>query len=119
VATTTFALDADGNRDYSGGKLNLLTGTDAIVQGVRSRLRFFLGEWFADESIGVDYHGLILVKNPNLTLIQAHLRKQIASAPGITAVLSVTLERDSATREATVTWVATTVEDETITDVVN
>jgi hypothetical protein len=118
MSVATFALDADGFRDYSGGTLNILTGTDAIVQGVRSRLQFFLGEWFADESLGVDYWGLVFVKNPNLTLIQSHLRDVIAGSPGITAVHSVSIELDSDTREATITWRATTIDQETVEDVV-
>jgi hypothetical protein len=54
-----------------------------------------MGEWYADENEGLPYWTKILVKNPNLPAIREIIRARIAATPGISEVLSISLERDS------------------------
>lgn len=98
------ALDADGDLDITAGDLVLVSDADAILQAVRIRLQFFQGEWFLDESAGLPYFQDILVKNPDMNVLQFLFRKAILETPGITAVNALTLSVDSATRSLSVSY---------------
>jgi hypothetical protein len=95
-------LELDNNsdlviRNYS---LQIVDGMDAIRQSVQSRLRLFLGEWFLDTRRGVDYHGLILIKQPNRATVESTLKREILSAPGVESLESFELQ-DSEDEERT------------------
>jgi hypothetical protein len=79
----------------SNGNLVISSGHDAARQAVYNRLRFFKGEWFADENVGVPYWSDILIKNPNIPAIREVIRKAIEETPGISEVISISLERDT------------------------
>lgn len=82
-------LDADNDLDLSTGGLELITGTDEIVQKLVTRLQFFLGEWFLDARQGIPYFEDVLVKNPDLVVIQGIFREAILETPGVAALLGV------------------------------
>lgn len=77
------------------GNLVISSGHDAARQAVNYRLRLFMGEWFMDENEGVPYWTQILIKNPNLPAIREIIRARIAATPGISEVLSISLEKDT------------------------
>jgi len=77
-----------------------------IVSDVRSRLQFFAGEWFLDQSIGLPYYQQILVKNPNLAAVKALFYREILATPGISSITSLTLDFNRAQRQLTVTYSA-------------
>lgn len=91
VVPTDFALDESGDlalREGANGALEiyLVEGVDAIVQRLRILLRFWLGAWFLDTSEGIPYLEQILVKNPDVRLIQLLFRRVILQCPGIARV---------------------------------
>jgi len=90
------------------GNLSLVDGTASIIQHLRIRLRFFLGEWFLDERIGIPYFERVLKKNPNRAVVIATIRKVIISTPGVTAITDFDLSIDTATRIGQVSFKATT-----------
>lgn len=59
------------------GDLAVVTGIYQSVQQVRDRLLTFIGEWFLNLAYGVDYKKDILVKNPNMNIVNARLKKAI------------------------------------------
>ena len=65
------------------GDLSLADGDAAIRQRLLLSLQLFLGEWFLDTTKGVPYYQFILVKNPNLDLVEATIKNVILSCPGI------------------------------------
>lgn len=84
------ALDLDpldpGYRDLElDGTNDLLTadGKAAILQDILQQIGAYLGEWFLDNTIGVDYYGKILVKNPNPNEINAIFIAKILGVPGV------------------------------------
>ena len=95
-------LDTAGNLDVTGHQLNIATGEEAIAQHLRIRLRFFLGEWFLDERLGIPYFRDILVKSPNLDLINAIYRQVVQHTPGISSVRSVNVQLDAKSRTLSV-----------------
>lgn len=104
----TFKLTPDGDLDISGGNFTILRGTDAIVQAVIVRLKFFLGEWFLARDAGIPWFQDILIKAPDVQLIQTIFRDAILGVTGILALNSLDLAYDAAARRLTVTFSATT-----------
>ncbi len=87
-----------GDIDLTGHRLNLATGEAAIEQQVNVRLRFFYEEWFLDRSQGIPYFRDVLIKSPNITAVTYIFRQAILTTPGISAVNSINVKIDSATR---------------------
>ncbi len=91
--------------DFSTGDLVLLTGSAAVAQQLKIRLRMFLGEWFLDTRTGMPYFQSILVKNPNFAAIKSIFREAIVTTPGVSDVGDITLTLDSS-RQANVAFQA-------------
>lgn len=91
-------LDASGDLELVDGEFSLTSGAEAIAQELRQRLLFFLGEWFLDVRLGVDYFGTILVKNPNMSRVNQLYRAVIIGTDGIKSIRSLDFDFDSATR---------------------
>lgn len=99
-----FKLTEDGEWYVNGGAFETVAGQEAVTQGARVRLRMFLGECYLDESVGVDYLGSILVKNPDELLIRAVLAERLASVPDVTGVFGAELVREEGTRDASISF---------------
>lgn len=97
---SNFLLDPITNHlDLSGASLKLVTDPNAeIRQKIAVRLRFFRGEWFLDQNIGMPYFQNILVKNPNLPMIQSLYREAIVTVPGVSDVKNFTYTFDGKIR---------------------
>lgn len=108
VVTTDADNPVEGDLMLVNGDFVLVRGLDAIEQHLRVRLRFFLGEWFLDEREGVPFFRDIFVKNPNVSLITAELRRVVTSTPGVSSCEQLTVDIDAGARRATVTIRATT-----------
>ena len=107
---TDIALDytgQTGDLDLTGHRLNLTTGTAAIEQQVRLRVRYFEGSWFLDERQGIPYFRSILIKAPDLELVESLFRTAIRGTPGISTVNSMELTLDAPTRTLAVQFTAT------------
>lgn len=79
--------------------------TDSILQAVRIRLKWFLGECpLYDEEVGTDYYGVILVKNPDKTLASSEIRSQIMLVTEVTEVVSVDISVDPRTRKGKLSY---------------
>jgi hypothetical protein len=108
-------LDADGDLDVSAG-LQFSTGAAAVSQGIRIRIQMFRGEWFLDLDAGVPYHQDLLGAKFNDTRARAAFRDAIVSAPGVAALLSLTVAFNRSTRVLDVAWKVRTEFDDTIED---
>jgi len=118
-------LDADGDLAVANGDLVLAGGNTAddnqaaVRQAIACRLRLFLGEYYLDETKGVDYFGQILIKNPDPLVVRELLRQEIAGTPDVVAVIGADLLLDNATRSASISYTVQSVySTEPITDVV-
>ncbi len=112
TVTISYANAANPNYgDLLIAKGNLVLTDDAsgetTSQLVACRLRLFLGEWFLDTRLGVDYLGQILVKDPDLAAIGALLKATILATPGVASVTSYSQTYDSQRRSFSVTWAGT------------
>jgi len=95
-----------GDLDLTGHQVSLITGEAAIEQQVRFRLRFLTGSWYLDEAQGLPYLEDILIKNPDLLLVQSLFREAIESTPQISSVNSINVTLGEA-RKLSVTFSAT------------
>lgn len=71
-----------------GGDFAMVSGNDQIAQNVLQTLGVFLGEWFLDNTIGLDYYGTVFIKNPNQAAINAMFISAVLGVPGVTSVLN-------------------------------
>lgn len=88
----------DSSDDMTLGKPFLVNSPQAVEQLIRTRLRFWKGEWFADTSDGTDYMGGVLGerynKNPD-----AVVRERILGTPGVDAILLYQSTYDGSSRD--------------------
>lgn len=94
----------------SGGDLHIgaegdVATTGSVVQAVKIRLKWVLGEWRLSPALGFPYYEEVFVKNPNLVKIKSFLRDLIMQVDGVTDVASVEIETDAKTRKAKFTVV--------------
>lgn len=109
----------DLDLDRSEGLSKRLTGSEYRKQKIRQRLLFIRGEWFADTRLGMPWFEEILVKNPDLRLVQARIRDCVLSVKGITSCRLAEFSYDAKTRNLAVAYEATDIDGATITDVVS
>ncbi len=104
-----------GDIDLSRG---LIGGQEYIAQRVGNRLKFFLGEWFLDQRLGVPYFREILRKGAPSDVVRSVIRQVILETPGILSVERCDVTPGAAPREIRVDWEATAttgqVTDETL-----
>lgn len=86
--------------------VRIIRGADAVIQRIRVRFRWFLGEWFLDTRQGVPYYRDVLVKSPDQILISSIFRAVLRSVPGVKAVRSFQASLEPATRTLTVDFEA-------------
>jgi hypothetical protein len=101
-------------------KLNLLTHDMDVTGGVASltndfngettaqliaiALKNFLGEWFLDNRIGVDYLGVAFKKNFDPGSFEAMVRATIMGVVGVQQITAYSQTFVSVTRTMNVTW---------------
>ena len=92
----------------ASGQLAFHSDTRSIVaQAVATRLRTMVGEWYQAPSIGIDYLGQVLVKNPNVATLQRYFSSQIAAVQGVDTVNSVVCTFNAGTRTLSVNFKVT------------
>ena len=78
--------------------LSIIDGTAGYEQNLVIRLRFFKGDWFLDQRLGVPYYDDIFLKNPDLILVRTIFREVILETAGTDSIERFDLSVDSATR---------------------
>jgi hypothetical protein len=103
-ATTprTIRLTDQDDLDISAGTLIVTSGVEAVRSAVRIRLQAFLGEWFADTTIGTPWFQSILIKNPDPSVLNSVFRDRLFGTPGVTSLNSLDLSYDRVNRTLTV-----------------
>jgi hypothetical protein len=86
--------------------VRIIRGPDAIVQRIKQKFGFFLGEWFLDQRLGLPYFEDILVKNPDIGQVTSIFRSTLVGTPGLGQVLSINVEVDKRTRTGSVNFEA-------------
>lgn len=106
---TIKALDANNDIFLQDGQIHRISEAPETIQQIRSRLLFYLGEWFLDATGGVDYFGIVFVKPVNLSLIESELKSTIINTDGVLELNEFELDYDSTTRKLIVDFEAETI----------
>jgi hypothetical protein len=85
------------------GRAQLVRGPAATRQAWITHLTLFLGEWFRDQSLGIDYQNLILDKKPSNTVLRAIFARASRETPGVKEVSDLRFALEARTRVLTVT----------------
>ena len=96
--TTTHDLDV------TAGKLTLLDGVDYVAQACEVRLKFFLGEWFLDQRLGVPWFQKILGQKPRLNAVSEILQSAALTTPGLDAITEWELDYTGASRSLSISF---------------
>ena len=76
--------------------------TDSVLQAIKIRLKWFLGEWRINTTYGMPYYDEVFIKNPSTALIEDRVRTEILSVDGVQAVESISVVIDKPTRVAAI-----------------
>ena len=77
------ALDSNNDLIFEEGSIKIVSGAAQVVQQVRSRLLFYLGEWSLDLTAGTPYFQSIFIKPVNLSNIELIIKNRILNTEGI------------------------------------
>lgn len=91
-------LDSSGDLEVIDGEFSLTSGSEAVAQELRQRLLFFLGEWFLDTRLGVDWFGIALVKAPDWKRMEQMIRQVVRGTEGIKTVRKIDFDFDAENR---------------------
>lgn len=103
------ALDPSSHDLLLTTDLSLVTGVDAIKQHLKIRLWLFQGELFYDTSRGVPYYQDVLVKLPNLQIIESIFQDVILETPGVLSIDTMDLSWDRSLRLLSVSFDASVI----------
>ncbi len=105
----------DENGDYTfGSGLNdfHIDSAEAVAQAIDTKLKLWMGEWFADVSDGTGWSQAILGKQSN-NLYELTLRQRVLETRGVISVQDFQSSLDPNTRKLTVNMVVNTIYGQT------
>lgn len=102
-------LSSDGDYVFGSGKNDFLVNTpEAVAQAILTRLKLWLGEWFADTSDGTGWNQSIVGKHSK-NLYELTLRQRVLETQGVVNIIDFQSTLDPDTRRLTVSMTVNTV----------
>lgn len=86
--------------DLASNEVARVAGLEQVRQSIKTRLLFFLEEWFLNETVGVPWFQTIYQEPVNVPISEAIIKKEILETPGVIELLNLRLSFDSANRLA-------------------
>lgn len=86
------ALDSGNDIIIENGGIKRVSDAAETIQHVRSRLLFYLEEWFLDLGAGTPYFQQIFIKPVNLANVESILKSRIINTPGVEQLLEFNME---------------------------
>lgn len=103
------ALDSNNDILIRNGSFTTVSDGEQVVQHVRTRLLFYLGEWFADKRAGTPWLQQVFTKPFNPQLVETIIKSRILDTPGISRITEFELDfPEPANRKILVTFSAET-----------
>ena len=103
------SLNANNDIYLDGNSIATVKDGEEVVQQVRSRLLFYLEEWFLDTTVGLPYFQEFFKKPADLAGIESRIKAEIIQTDGILNLLSFEYNFDRGTRKLTVNFEAETI----------
>lgn len=102
-------LDENGDYVFGVGVNSfLINSPEAVAQAVLTRLKLWVGEWFADTSDGTGWNQSILGKRSG-NLYELTLRQRVLETPSVQSIEEFEGDLDPETRKLTVSIVLNTI----------
>lgn len=92
----------------AAGQPIFVEDVDAIAQDIRTRLRWFKGEWFLDARTGFPWFQRILGRKVTERVVELLLRRAISGTPGVVRIATMRVDIDRRSREMTASFAAIT-----------
>ena len=94
--------DKDGDYCFGMGLNDFhINSPETVAQAIDTRLKLWLGEWFADTADGTGWNQAILGKHAD-NLYELTLRQRVLETPGVVSIVDFDSSLDSRTRRLTV-----------------
>lgn len=103
------SLNANNDLYMDGNQIAVVNGGEEVVQQVRSRLLFYLDEWFLDTTVGLPYFQKFYTNPADLAGIESRIKSEIISTDGILNLLSFEYDFNRKTRQFAVNFEAETI----------
>lgn len=97
-----FSLDDKGDVVVNKNRIEMVEGSNLIIQKIRQILLTNYGEWWLDKKEGLDQRS-IFVKNPNYQLIRDEIRQAVNQIDNSLVVDNIEFAEDSANRHLVIT----------------
>ena len=83
----------DGNNDIfiRNGSFATVTDGSQVLQHVRTRLLFYLGEWFADNRAGTPWFEEVFIKPFNVANTENVIKSRIANTPDLQSIIEFSM----------------------------
>lgn len=104
-------LAASGDWTFGRGRANYLVRSDAVLQGLMTRLRSFTDDWFLDIDAGIDWISLLGSRNSEQQ-IKNNVERVTLETDGIARIDLLELNVNRAERHAIIRLQVTTIFDE-------
>lgn len=108
-------MSDDGDLVFTAGTLTFVDEDELIRQNLIKLIRTYTGEWFLDESIGLPWYQVILVKGVEVGTIEDIFVAAILSVAGVKEIVKLDIDFNSAARNLTVTFEVITVNGNPLT----
>ena len=90
-----FKMKAGGGWAVENGDFAVVAGAEAVGQGIEIRTSVILGEVYLNNSLGVNYLDVILVKNPDPLEVRAEIARAILDTPDVTEAVGAEVILDN------------------------
>ena len=102
-------LSSDGDYVFGSGKNDFLVNSpETVAQAILTRLKLWLGEWFADTADGTGWNQSIVGKHSK-NLYELTLRQRVLETPGVINIMDFQSSLDADARRLTVSMTVNTV----------
>lgn len=104
------ALDSNNDLIAKDGRLHVVEEGAEVVQHVRTRLLFYMEEWFLNTDAGTPWFQSIFVKPANLANIESILKTRILETDGVLKLNNFAMNYEGlSVRRLTVSFSADTI----------
>jgi hypothetical protein len=103
-----FRLNSNHDIYLINSDLAITSGIDELKQRILIRLKFFFKEWFLDTTVGIKYYESILIKSPDVNLINNIYKAAIIEEPEIIDFEEFSVDFSVKDRKLDINFVANT-----------
>ncbi|QDP55891.1 MAG: putative baseplate wedge protein [Prokaryotic dsDNA virus sp.] len=102
------ALDKNNDLVLINGSFATVNEGEQVAQHIRTRLLFYIREWFLNVNSGTPWFDEVFVRPVDLSRVETIIKNRIRTTPGVTELTYFRLELERDTRKLQVSFSANT-----------